>query len=76
MSGGKILRMGQDKAQIEFRGQTLISSALAFLLLNFTSVLIAGDRHPAGEAGGFEAQEKCPGQHQGTGGKCPLRLCL
>jgi molybdopterin-guanine dinucleotide biosynthesis protein A len=44
LSGGKSLRMGQDKAQIEFRGQTLISWALDFLRLNFASVLIAGDR--------------------------------
>jgi molybdopterin-guanine dinucleotide biosynthesis protein A len=47
--------MGQDKAQIEFRGQPLISWAFDFLRLNFASVLIAGDRHQAGEAGGSEA---------------------
>lgn len=51
LSGGKSLRMGHDKAQIEFKGKTLISWALDFLCLNFASVLIAGNRPDLATAG-------------------------
>jgi len=76
LSGRKSLRMGQGEAQIEFRGQTLISWALVFQRLSFASVLIVGDRHQVGETGGSETQGECPDQHQVTGGKRPLRLRL
>lgn len=44
LAGGKSRRMGKDKAQLEFSGQTMFERALKLLQLNFTAVLIAGER--------------------------------
>ncbi len=44
LAGGKSLRMGQDKALLEFNGQPLFQHSLDLLKQFFNTVMIAGDR--------------------------------
>ena len=44
LAGGRSRRMGQDKATLEFGGETLFARTLAMLRRLFPYVLIAGDR--------------------------------